>query len=300
MKPLVLLRKASAVLGEDGLLPGNLPSEFQALFPEESPKYIDPISLLAGIGAGRIFRQGENPLSPAPDDAVILGTAFGALESSLEFDRQALLKGPNTVNPMDFPNTVANAAGSRIGIWLQLKGPNVTLTNGGTSFIDALGFAWEGMNGGLFSRCLVGAVEKAPDFLNPTGVAGKLPFTMKSGAFLLLGAVEGEGFLQVNDYFSVQWKPDGTLPLVYQELLKGFFVETEWLGLPLDSLMEKFVPQGIARFSPEASILELGLSGKLSLESFLDSSHCTGVLGAVAAEERRISLVKIKREKRSL
>jgi hypothetical protein len=81
--------------------------------------------------------------------------------------------------------------------------------------------------------------------------------------------------------------------------LKGIFTGVEWLGLPFGSPIEKIVPQGIVRFSPEPSVLELGLGGKSSLESFLDSSHRAGVLGAVSFEERRISLVRIKRGKRS-
>ena len=292
---------ASAFLGEDGLNLGTLPGEFQKFFPDQSPKYIDPLSLLAGIAAGRIFHPGDNPPKPDPEDAVILGTAFGALDSSMEFDRQALLKGPNSVNPMEFPNTVANAAGSRIGIWLQLKGPNVTLTNGGTSFIDALGFAWEGMNGGLFRRCLVGAADKVPDFLKPSPTEGKSPNSIKEGAFLLLTTgEESEGFLQVENYFSVQWKPDGTLPQGYHNPLNDFFENVEWLGLPLGSPAERFVPQRTVRFIPESSIMELGMGGQAALDHFLSSSKRTGVLGSVAAEERRVSLVKLRRGKRSL
>ncbi len=301
MKPLVLQRKASVLLGQEGLKMEDLPGEFQALFPDQSPKYIDTLSLMAGIAAGRIFRRGDNPPVPNPTDAVILGTAFGAFESSVEFDRQALIKGPNTVNPMDFPNTVANAAGSRIGIWLQLKGPNITLTNGGTSFIDALGFAWEGMNGGLFQSCLVGAAEKIPEFLKKAGLKGNPSLTIQEGAFLMRasGSEDDEGFLQVEDYASAQWKPDGTLPAGSGNILKSLLDEAEWIGLPMATPVEKLLPEGVFRFVPNSSILELGLNGRISLEHFLSSPNHLGVLGAVAAEEKRISLVKIARKKRS-
>ena len=302
MKPLILTHPASAILGQNGLDPTRLPDEFSALFPEQSPKYIDALSLLAGVAAGRIFLRGENPPRPSPDDAVILGSAFGALESSVDFDRQALLKGPQTVNPMDFPNTVANAAGSRIGIWLQLKGPNVTLTNGETSFIDALGFAWEGMNGGLFNRCLVGAADKLPDLLKTAGLAVKQTgsFKVKEGAFLFLATGdEGEGFLQVEDYVTAQWKADGILSTGFKHRLSEFFRDAEWIGLPEVTPVEALLPPGLFRFIPEPSVLELGLGGLASLVSFLSSSQSVGVVGAVAVEERRISLVRIRRRKRS-
>ena len=158
---------------------------------------------------------------------MVLGTGFGALESSVAFDQQALLKGPNTVNPMDFPNTVANAAGSRIGIWLQLKGPNVTLTNGGTSLLDALGFAWEGLNSGLFQRCLVGAAEKIPNFLRASAPVG-------DGAILFLGTGEESGGTSfgVEDFLSIQWKRDGTIPLPFRSRLDDFWGGVEWAALP--------------------------------------------------------------------
>lgn len=169
MKPLAVHRQGEAFLDQDGLTVENLPDEFQKAFPDLSPKYIDSVSLLASIAASRALKEGISSFTEEQrkDFAVIVGSAFGAIDSTITFDAQALEKGPNAVNPMDFPNTVANAAGSRIGIWLQLKGPNVTLTNGGTSLIDAIGFAWEGYNSGLFQRCLVGAVDKVPAFLKP-------------------------------------------------------------------------------------------------------------------------------------
>src|SRR3970040_1941391 len=112
MRQLFIHRKGEAILGRDGLAVDGLPDEFQKFFPDISPKYIDSLSLLAGIAAGRALGAGPRPAGEiARDFAVILGSGFGAIDSTVEFDTQALLKGPNTVNPMDFPNTVANAAG---------------------------------------------------------------------------------------------------------------------------------------------------------------------------------------------
>ncbi len=290
MRPLFILGKGEILLGVNGTGEESLPILFQELFPELSPKYIDPLSLMAGMAAKKALDSASQPLEADARRhcAVVLGTGFGALESSVAFDQQALLKGPNTVNPMDFPNTVANAAGSRIGIWLQLKGPNVTLTNGGTSLLDALGFAWEGLNSGLFQRCLVGAAEKIPNFLRASAPVG-------DGAILFLGTGEessGTSF-GVEDFLSIQWKRDGTIPLPFRSRLDDFWGGVEWAALPEGSPLGPFLPDGISRGAAGDPAREQGMGGRKALEDFFSSGWPSGVVASMAAEERRVTLVKL-------
>jgi len=299
MKPLIIHRAGEAILGRDGLDLDGLPQEFQRLYPSESPKYIDPLSLLAGVAAGRALK-GYGPLSSDQTRrhfAVVLGSAFGAIDSSLDFDRQALLSGPNTVNPMDFPNTVANAAGSRVGIWLQLKGPNVTLTNGETSLIDAIGFAWEGYHAGLFQHCLVGAAEKVPPPLKPLADPSQAAPEFMEGAFLLASGEDGDDFLfQVADYFAVQMKPDSSLPKPFLSRFERLWQGASWLGCPMETALEPLFPPHIVRYAPNQSVLELGLSGYGSLKSFLSSSQSCGVVAVFSKRERKFSCIKIRKK----
>lgn len=299
MKPLIVHRKGEAFLGADGLTPETLPQEFQKAFPDVSPKYHDALSLLAGVAAQRAVGEKTTWEGISRDNfAVIVGSAFGSIEPTLEFDGLALRKGPNAVNPMDFPNTVANAAGSRIGIWLQLKGPNVTLTNGGTSFIDALGFAWEGLNGNLFDRCLVGAADKLPGFLKPLGAAGSpKPDYREGSVFLMASGSKGQGSLfQVEDYLSLQLKPGGGLPAAFLGRWDEFWKGVEWLGFPEDTPLEARLPQGLSRHVPGAGLVESGLSGWESLKAFLSSSHRRGVLGTFSRPEGKFALLKLDRK----
>jgi hypothetical protein len=300
LKPLALYRKGEVFLEPGGLSLEGLPGEFQKNFPDISPKYIDAISLLAGIAAGRALRGAASRLTDAErlDFAVILGSAFGAIDSTVEFDTQALLKGPNAVNPMDFPNTVANAAGSRIGIWLQLKGPNVTLTNGGTSLIDALGFALQGYNAGLFTQCLAGAADKVPAFLKPlAGGSSKSPEVREGACFLWAsgGKSPESPLFQAEDAFAAQLKPDGGLPPVLTARLEKFWEGAEWLGFPGGTPFESRLPRGPFRFQPPEEPLELGFGGLNSLEAFLRAPHSRGVLGAYSSAERKISLIKVNK-----
>ena len=276
-----------------------MPAEFQKDFPDVSPKYIDSLSLLAGIAAGRALKGMAAGLEEKARQnfAVIAGSALASMESVLDFDSQALLKGPNTVNPMDFPNTVANAAGSRIGIWFQLKGPNVTLTNGSTSLVDALGFAWEGYNSGLFQTCLAGAVEKVPAFLKPMAASPDASVTFKEGATFLLASGDGSrgALFEIVDYFTLQLKLDLSLPLGFQKRFELLWNEVQWLGAPEGSFLESRFPTNLIRYSPDRAVLELGLSGSDSLDHFLSSPSPCGVIAAASKMERKISFIKIKK-----
>jgi hypothetical protein len=255
--------------------------------------------LLAGIAAGRAL----NGMAAGLDQearrnfAVVAGSALASMESVLDFDSLALLKGPNTVNPMDFPNTVANAAGSRIGIWFQLKGPNVTLTNGSTSLVDAIGFAWEGYNSGLFQYCLAGAVEKVPALLKPMAAPISPPAVFREGASFLLGSgIRNEDFLfEVVDYFTVQLKPDLSLPIGFQKRFELLWNEVEWLGHSDSGFLESYFPKKIIRYPSNPVVLELGLSGLDSLEHFLSTPSPCGVIAAASKMERKISFIKIKK-----
>jgi hypothetical protein len=303
MRQLFIHRKGEAFLGHDGLAVDGLADEFQKIFPDISPKYIDPLSLLAGIAARRALEGSIPPpgSATARDFAVILGSGFGAIDSTVEFDAQALLKGPNTVNPMDFPNTVANAAGSRIGIWMQLKGPNVTLTNGETSFIDAVGFAWDGYRSGLFQHCLVGAAEKVPNFLKPWVDPQGSTVNWKEGACFLMasGEREGDPLLEVLDHFVLQLKPDLSFPAGFLGRLERMWEGAEWLGFPEGTAVESRIPSGLTRWSPDPSVRELGLSGSGALDRFLSVAPSCGVIGVFSKPERKLSLIKVKKEKRS-
>ncbi len=299
MKPLIIHRQGNAFLGNNGLTIETLPAEFQKSFPDVSPKYIDALSLLAGIAAARALNGMAAGLEEAArrNFAVIAGSAFASMESVVDFDSQALLNGPNTVNPMDFPNTVANAAGSRIGIWFQLKGPNVTLTNGSTSFVDAIGFAWEGYNSGLFQTCLAGAVEKAPAFLKSMAAPPDSAMIFKEGATFLLAsgdASQGASF-EVVDYFTLQLKGDLSLPLGFQKRFELLWNGVQWLGAPEEHFLESGFPRGLIRHSPNPAVLELGLGGSDSLDHFLSSAYSCGVVAAVSKTERKISFIKIKK-----
>lgn len=72
---------------------------------------------------------------------LVLGTMFGSVRTIAEFDRRGLTQGPAYVSPMDFANTVINAAAGQTAIWHNLRGINSTIACGNISGLMALGYA---------------------------------------------------------------------------------------------------------------------------------------------------------------
>jgi len=94
------------------------------------------------------------------DVGLVLGTMFGSVHTISEFDRRALTQGPSYVSPMDFANTVLNAAAGQTAIWHNLRGINSTIACGNTSGLMALGYAADLIRYGGHSAILAGGADE--------------------------------------------------------------------------------------------------------------------------------------------
>jgi 3-oxoacyl-[acyl-carrier-protein] synthase II len=91
---------------------------------------------------------------------LVLGTMFCSVHTISEFDRRGLTLGPNYVSPMDFANTVINAAAGQAAIWHDLRGVNSTIAGGITSGLHALAYATELIRNGQATALLAGGAEE--------------------------------------------------------------------------------------------------------------------------------------------
>ena len=91
---------------------------------------------------------------------LVLGTMFCSVHTIAEFDRRGLTLGPNYVSPMDFANTVINAAAGQAAIWHDLRGVNSTIAGGITSGLQALAYATELIRNGQATALLAGGAEE--------------------------------------------------------------------------------------------------------------------------------------------
>jgi 3-oxoacyl-[acyl-carrier-protein] synthase II len=91
---------------------------------------------------------------------LVLGTMFCSVHTISEFDRRALEVGPGYASPMDFSNTVINAAAGQTAIMHNLRGINSTISAGITSGLQAIAYATEVIRSGRARAILAGGADE--------------------------------------------------------------------------------------------------------------------------------------------
>lgn len=142
---------------------------------------------------------------------LILGTMFGSIHTIAEFDRRGLIEGPAYVKPLDFANTVINAASGQTAIWHHLRGVNSTIATGACSGLHALAYATDQIRRGRATALLTGGVEElcfeslygfyragllAGSQPAQNGGAYPIPFDIRRNGFAL---GEGSAFLMLEE-----------------------------------------------------------------------------------------------------
>jgi 3-oxoacyl-[acyl-carrier-protein] synthase II len=94
------------------------------------------------------------------DVGLVLGTMFCSVHTISEFDRRAVEVGPRYASPMDFSNTVINAAAGQTAILHNLRGINSTISTGITSGLQAIAYATEVIRSGRARALLAGGADE--------------------------------------------------------------------------------------------------------------------------------------------
>jgi len=116
---------ASEILGEGNLRP------------------LDRIARLAASAAQLTLADTSctQEMRDEQDVGIVLGTVFSGAHTIGVFDQLAITRGPRFVKPLDFANTVINAATGQTAIWHNLRGINSTVATGASSGLQALAYA---------------------------------------------------------------------------------------------------------------------------------------------------------------
>jgi 3-oxoacyl-[acyl-carrier-protein] synthase II len=101
----------------------------------------------------------------APETGVAIGTAFGPVQTSVEYMQEYVEKGAALAPPQLFAESVANAPGSHIAIEWGLRGFNVTITQRESSALAAAMYAATQIVKGSTPSALIGGVEEANEML---------------------------------------------------------------------------------------------------------------------------------------
>lgn len=111
-------------------------------------------------------RQGERtlPLDPATT-GVAIGTAFGPVQTSVDYMREYVEKGASLAPPQLFAESVANAPGSHIAIEWGLRGFNVTVTQRESSTLAAAMHGASQIVKGAATAAVIGGVEECNEMI---------------------------------------------------------------------------------------------------------------------------------------
>jgi len=90
---------------------------------------------------------------------ILLGTAFGATDVTVQFADTLLSAGPSSVNPILVPNTVMNAPAGHASIELGFRGVNTTVTHFAVSAETAIAYAVSEIKRGVVDVMLTGGVD---------------------------------------------------------------------------------------------------------------------------------------------
>jgi 3-oxoacyl-[acyl-carrier-protein] synthase II len=91
---------------------------------------------------------------------LVLGTMFCSVHTIWQFDYRGRIVGPGYASPMDFANTVINAAAGQTAIWHRLRGVNSTNATGAASGLQAISYATDLIRSGQATAILAGGVEE--------------------------------------------------------------------------------------------------------------------------------------------
>ncbi|TGB19399.1 3-oxoacyl-ACP synthase [Streptomyces palmae] len=114
------------------------------------------------IAAGLLDGHGlKTSLKVAPEEvAVVVSSNFGNLDSVVEVvDTIAKECSSRLVSPIVTPNLSSNIVASEVAIRYTLRGPNLTVCNGATGGLDAVGWALSWLRAGRARYVLVVGVE---------------------------------------------------------------------------------------------------------------------------------------------
>jgi 3-oxoacyl-[acyl-carrier-protein] synthase II len=127
---------------------------------------MDRLSAVATASARVALEDAGIRIGTANRDRVgiILGTAFGPTNITVQFARTLIHSGPGFVNPILVPNTVLNAPASHASIELGFRGVNSTVTHFGVSAETAIAYAAAEIQKGTADVVLAGGGDIISDF----------------------------------------------------------------------------------------------------------------------------------------
>ncbi len=117
-----------------------------------------------GVAAAKLAMD-DSGGSLSEQSGVAVGTAFGPVQTSVEYMQEYVEKGASLAPPQLFAESVANAPGSHIAIEWGLRGFNITITQRESSALAAAMMAATQLVKGTVPTALIGGVDDVNEML---------------------------------------------------------------------------------------------------------------------------------------
>ena len=127
---------------------------------------MDKISMMTAASARMAIDDAGIQITDENRDriGIILGTAFGATDITVQFGETLLTQGPAFVNPILVPNIVMNAPAGHTSIELGFRGINSTVTHFAVSAENAIAYAAAEIRRGTADVILTGGADIVSKF----------------------------------------------------------------------------------------------------------------------------------------
>lgn len=181
------------------------------LDPARSRRF-DLTSALVSAGAGHLLEQSV----PQEEVGLVLGTAYGNVERTVEYLQRIVDRGPRFAAPADFPHLLPSAAAGNASIYLGLRGPVLSVADLATSSEAAWCTALALLEAGHGRRMVAGGAESedavVARVLAPLWAARTPGAARGSAASLALLAAESDPMLARIEYWSDSARPEHVPP----------------------------------------------------------------------------------------
>jgi 3-oxoacyl-[acyl-carrier-protein] synthase II len=177
-----VLRDGASLIGpsrrDPRVLAAELDENLKPLVPRRGLAALSRSALLAAAAIEDLLRSSvpgsTEPPPPLVDCGLVVGTAFGHVESKADYNREARRDGVRLVSPILFPNTIINSLGGHAAILFNLTGPNSTVTSGRRSGLEAILRAGTLLRAGRATRVItVGCDEVSATLLRALRSTGQ-------------------------------------------------------------------------------------------------------------------------------
>ena len=162
----------SAIATIDRFDTTGLSAHTAALVRDFKPKeYIAPMKMRRMNGLSRLAMAAAKlaiadcGTALPSNTGVAMGTAFGPVQTSVDYMAEYVEKGAALAPPQLFAESVANAPGSHIAIEWGLRGFNVTITQRESSALAAAMYACAQLAKGTVDAALIGGVDEVTEIL---------------------------------------------------------------------------------------------------------------------------------------